>query len=166
MTHPIGGGGTPAVAKTVAATGIGGLKCSFSYRRDEVDEAGVLVVLMADFNTTSNEHFFAEIKDGKTQGRVYLAVTAPDKTVTADFPVVPTFSTSPGKWANVEWTLDLRGKRSTLNSNGKLIDQRPFGTFTPANLTSVKLTLGLGNFSDPTAPWRVRYDDFVCDALP
>jgi len=167
MTHPIGNpGGTPVVAKTLPAAGIGGLKCSFSYRRDDVDDVGVIVVLMVDFNTSGSEHLFAEIKDGKTQGRVYLAATAPDGIVTDDFPIVPTFAPSPGAWAKVEWTLDLRAKRSTLASDGKLLDQRPFGTFTPANLTTVKLSLGLGNFKAPTSPWRVRFDDFVCDAVP
>lgn len=167
VTHPEGNLATaPIVAKTLPASGIGGLRCRFNYRRDMVESTGVLVVLTVDFNTSTTEHLFVEIKDGQDKGRVYLAAIQPDGGTLDDFPIVPTFSTSIGSWAAVDWNLDLRALRSTLKSNGKLIDEGAVPAFDVARVVSIKLTLGLGNFIAPQGPWQVRYDDFVCDTLP
>ena len=166
VTHPDGNpAAAPRLTKTIPATGIGGLRCSFRYRRDMVDNNGVLVVLIVDFKTATSEHLFAEIKDGKTAGRVYLAATQPDGGVIDDFPIIPTFASPLASWASVEWTLDLRALRSTLTRDKELIDQRSIGNFAAAQVTDVKLSLGLGNFRAPASPWQVRFDDFVCEAL-
>ena len=169
MTHP--GGvpqATPKVTKTLPATAIGGLRCRFRYRRDKVDPDGVLVILVVDFNTATSEHLFVEIKDGDSNGRVYLNATQPDGGSIDDFPTVPTFSTALGSWASVDWTLDLRALRSTLKSDTKVIDQRPIPNFDVSRVNSIGFSLGLGNFSfvPASSPWQVRYDDFVCDTLP
>ncbi len=167
VSHPSGNPeSTPLVTKTLPASSIGGLRCRFNYRRDSIDPDGVLVVLMVDFNTQTSEHLFVEIKDGQSNGRVYLAAIQPDGGTLDDFPTVPTFATSLGSWAAVDWTLDLRAMRSTLKSDMNLIDQRPIPAFDVAKVVSIKLALGLGNHIAPQSPWQVRYDDFVCDTLP
>jgi hypothetical protein len=169
VTHPAGNpGATPILTKTLPspAGGGDGLRCRFQYRRDVVESAGVLVVLMIDFSTATSEHLFVEIKDGLTEGRVYLEAKQQDGGVLADFPTIPTFSAPLGTWASVEWTLDLRNLSSTLKSDAKVIDQRPIPHIDVENVTSGKLSLGLGNFAEPASPWQVRFDDFVCDVLP
>ena len=168
VTHPNGNpAAAPVLTKTLPApAGANGLRCRFQYRRDVVESTGVLVILKIDFGTDTSEHLFAELKEGQTKARVYLAATQSDGGVIDDFPTVPTFSAALGSWASVEWVLDLRNLRSTLKSGTKLIDQRPIPPIAVERVTNVKLSIGLGNFVAPQSPWQVRYDDFVCDALP
>ena len=168
VTHPKTNlGDVPWVTKTVPLAAPKGLRCRFKYRRAEVDHDGVLVLFMIDFNTDTQEHFFAEVKDGFTEGRVYLNAKTADGTEHDDFPVIPTVSTALHDWADVDWTLDFApgAPKSTLKRDGDLVDERRMPDFDPARVTSVKLWLGLGDFTEPTSTWIVRYDDLVCDAL-
>lgn len=167
ITHPGGlPASTPAVQKAVALTGLGGLRCRLRYRR-ELTGGGVLVLFVVELKTGTPERLFAELKDGNTNGRIYLNTTAPDGGVIDDFPTIPTFSAAGTGWANVEWTLNFETSKSLLRSDSVDIDSRTFAPIDGSKVTSAVFTVGLGNFNFGVAdsPWRVRVDDLVCDAL-
>ncbi len=155
---------TPRGQRTIAVSGLDGLRCRMKYRRDLVG-GGVLVLFIAEIRTSSGERLFAEIKDGTTEGRVYLESTLADGGVIGDFPVVPTVSVPGTGWATVDWTLDTKMGQSRLKRGDAEIDVRSFTPVPTAKITSVVLTVGLGDFAAPTSPWAVRVDDLVCDAL-
>ena len=154
---------TPFARKARSVAAMAGLSCKFRYRRDQAG-GGVVVLLIVEMKTAT-ERLFAEIKDGPSQGRLYLETTAPDGGTASDFPIIPTVSAPSPAWANVEWTLDLAAAQSVLRRDGAKIDSRNLPASIAGKNVMVTMTLGLGNFQAPTSSWQVNVDDFVCDTM-